>query len=77
MIQNHRVLTSELDEEIRKAMQEWMVSQCALLFMEEMHVVQRAMLDGKHILRKLKRCKWSVKMYGPQEHRGTMTVRHR
>jgi hypothetical protein len=25
----------------------------------------------------LKRCKWSVKMYGPQEHRGTMTVRHR
>ena len=71
-IQDHKVLTPELDQEIRKAMQEWNIPQTALLYMDEAHVIQRITLNGTPVLRKVARCKWSVKMYGPQEDHGSM-----
>jgi CubicO group peptidase (beta-lactamase class C family) len=71
-IQDHKILTAELDQEIRHAMQKWNIPQAALLYMNEFNILQRVTLSGKQVMRKLRRCKWSVKMYGPKENRGSM-----
>ena len=73
-ITGHRVLTPELDADIRKAMQEWSIPRAVLLYMDEIPVEQHIHLDGKRLVRRTRRGKWTVKMYGPQERRASMEV---